>query len=342
MQWGLSDAVMQKKIRGSVMKSLARLVLLPAALTVLGMNAFAQEGFPLKPVRIVLPVAAGSSTDSVSRLLAEQLRAKWQQSVIVDNISGGGMNIGAEHVYKSAPDGHTVMVSAPGPIIFNQHIYKNLGYDGRKFLPITLVTRSANVLVVRKTLPVKSVTELIAYAKANPGKVSYGSQGAGSTAHLSAIQLSRRADLSLIHVPYRGAMPALNDVMAGHIDMFFDNVATSAPLYRDGKVNILAVGSLERSRFLPEVPTVHESGLPKFRSTTWSVMVAPPGTPAALIARINADVTEILGSASASETILRLGVEPSPTKPAEATRFLDEESALWGEILQQSQAELMQ
>jgi tripartite-type tricarboxylate transporter receptor subunit TctC len=298
--------------------------------------AWGQNTFPSKTVRIVLPVAPGSSTDTVSRLLAEHLRVKWQQPVVIENISGGGLNIGAEHVYRSSADGYTLLLTQPGPLVINHLLYKQLGYEGSKFIPITLVTRSANVMAMRKDFPADTLAEFIAYAKANPGKVSYGSQGAGTTAHLSAVQLERLAGLKLVHVPYRGVMPALNDVMAGHIDMFFDNLATSAPLYRDNKIKILGVGGAERSPFLQNVPTLREAGLSSFRSTTWSALVAPPGTPLDVVDNISMQVGEIIRRKDVSDTIASLGIEPSPMIPADTAKFLAAEAGLWSDVIKQA------
>src|ERR1700693_648168 len=251
----------------------------------------AQDSFPSHIVRLGVPPAGGSTTDTLARLLADKLGHAWPQSVIVENISGGAMNVGAEHVARSAPDGYTLMVSPPSPVSINHLLYRELGYDPRQFVAVALLAKVPNALVVRKDLPAGSIKELIAYAKANPGKLTYGSAGAGATAHLSASQLEVLAGIKMVHVPYRGAVPALNDVIAGHIDMFFDTLTTSVPFWRGGKVNILGVADSERSATVPDIPTIAESGLPGFRSITWFALVAPPGTPAATVAKINTDVT---------------------------------------------------
>ncbi len=250
------------------------------ALMALGAPAYADD-FPSHTVRIVVPAAGGSTTDTIARIVADQLGTKWGKAVVVENISGGGMVVGTTQVYRSPPDGYTLLVSPPSPITLNHLLYRDLAYNPREFVPVSLLARVPNALVVKKDLPAKDVKELIAYARANPGKVTYGSQGAGSTAHLSASQLEMLGGVKMVHVPYRGAVPALNDVIAGHIDMFFDTLTTSVPMYRGGKVKILAVGSTERSPVIPEVPSLAE-GLPGFRSVTWFAMVAPPGTPAPL------------------------------------------------------------
>jgi tripartite-type tricarboxylate transporter receptor subunit TctC len=225
------------------------------------------------------------------------------------------------------------MVSPPAQITFSHLLYRDLAYDPSRFVPVALLARVPNALVVRSDLPASNVSELIAYAKANPGQLTYGSQGAGSTAHLSASQLEVLGDIKMVHVPYRGAVPALNDVIAGHIDMFFDTVTTSVPMYRSGKVRILAVGSAERSPVVPEVPTLAESGLPGFRSVTWFALVAPPATPAALADKINRDVVDALRSPDVAERLARLTLEPMIGSRADATRFFAEETRLWGKVI---------
>jgi tripartite-type tricarboxylate transporter receptor subunit TctC len=300
----------------------------------LSMATSAQEAFPSRVVRLVVPAAGGSTTDTLARLLADRLSQKWPQSVIVENISGGAMNVGAEHVARSAPDGYTMLVSPPSPVALNHLLYRDLGYDPRRFAAVALLAKVPNALVVRKDLPATSIKELIAYGKANPGKLTYGSQGAGSTAHLSASQLEVLGGIKMVHVPYRGAVPALNDVIAGHIDMFFDTLTTSVPLYRGDKVRILAVASPERSADVPELPTIAESGLPGFRSITWFALVAPPDTPAPLVAKINADVNEAFRGLA--DKLRELRLEPMPASPADAAKFIADETNLWGKVIKEA------
>jgi tripartite-type tricarboxylate transporter receptor subunit TctC len=296
--------------------------------------AHADDAFPSRVVRLVVPAASGSTTDTIARLLAEKLGRTWSQSVIVENISGGAMNTGAEHVAKAPPDGYTLMVTPPSPVSINHLLYNDLNYDPRKFTAVALLAKIPNALVVRNELPAKDVKELIGYAKANPGKLSFGSQGAGSTAHLSASQLEVLAGIKMVHVPYRGALPALNDLIAGHIDMFFDTLTTSVPQWRAGKVRILAVASAERNASVPELPTVAESGVPGFRSITWFVLVAPPGTPTAVVDKINRDVNAAFGELGEKFAALRL--EPVPGSAADAARFIADETALWGKVIEEA------
>ncbi|HVY58763.1 MAG TPA: tripartite tricarboxylate transporter substrate binding protein [Xanthobacteraceae bacterium] len=296
----------------------------------------AEDHYPSRLVKIVVPAAAGSTTDTLARLLADQLGRKWGQSVIVENISGAAMNLGSERVARSDPDGYTLLVAPPSPLSLNQMLFKDLAYDPTQFTPITLVAKIANVLSVRNDFPAKSIKELVAYAKANPGKLTFASQGVGSTAHLSASQLELLAGIKMVHVPYRGAMPALNDVMAGHVDMFFDTLATSVPLFRAGKIKILAVAGPERASAIPDVPTIAESGLPGFRSITWFGLVAPPKTPADLVAHINRDAVEVLKSKEVTATLAKLSLEPGATSPAETAKFFAAETQLWSKVIKET------
>jgi tripartite-type tricarboxylate transporter receptor subunit TctC len=300
----------------------------------------ADEPFPAHTVKLVVPAASGSTTDTIARVMADQLGQKWGKPVVVENISGGGMLVGTTSVFRSPPDGYTLLVSPPSPITLNHLLYRDLAYNPREFVPVSLLARVPNALVVKNDLPATNVKELITYAKANPGKLSYGSQGAGSTAHLSAIQLEMLGGVKMVHVPYRGAMPALNDVIAGHIDMFFDTLTTSVPMYRGAKVKILAVGSAERSPVIPEVPTIAESGFPGFRSVTWFAIVAPPGTPSALVEKINRDVVESLRRPEVKEKLQRMTLEPLIGTPADAAKFFAEETALWGKVITENKVKV--
>ena len=311
-----------------------------ALIAVAPAQSVAQDAFPSHVVKLIVPAAAGSTTDTIARMLADKLAHTWSQSVIVENVAGGAMNIGGERVAHATPDGYTLMVAPPSPISINQLLYHDIDYDPLKFVPIALLAKIPNALVVRNDLPAKSVQELIAYAKANPDKVTYASQGAGSTAHLSASQLELLAGIKMVHVPYRGAVPALNAVMAGRIDMFFDTLTTSVPLWRGGKLRILAVASPERSPDVPELPTIAESGVPGFRSLTWFALVAPPGTPAAIADKINRDVNAAFGELADRFRAVRL--EPMPGSVADAARFIADETALWGKVIREAHVTVQQ
>jgi tripartite-type tricarboxylate transporter receptor subunit TctC len=298
--------------------------------------SLAQDAYPSRVVKIVVPAAGGSTTDTLARLVADKLSQKWGKSVIVENIAGGAMNIGAASVARAAPDGHTLLVAPPAPLSFNDLLFKDLGYLPTQFVPITLLATIPNILVVRKELPAASLKELIAYAKANPGKLTYASQGAGSTAHLSASQLEVLGGIKMVHVPYRGAQPALTDVLAGHVDMFFDTPTTSVPLYRENKVKVLGVADDKRTRALPDIPTFSEAGLPGFRSITWFGLVAPPQTPAALADHINRDVVEILKSPEIGAKLQELSLDVGASSRADASKFFAEEAALWSKVIKEA------
>jgi tripartite-type tricarboxylate transporter receptor subunit TctC len=296
----------------------------------------AQEPYPSRTVKIVIPSAPGSTTDTLARILADQLSQKWGKAAIVENIPGGAMNIGASNVARAAPDGYTLLLAPPSPLSFNHLLYRDPGYDPTRFVPITMLAKIPNVLVVRKELPANTLKELIDYGKTNPGKLSYASQGVGSTAHLSAAQLEVQAGIKMVHVPYRGAQPALTDVLAGHVDMFFDTLATSVPLYRDNKVKLLGVADLRRAGAVPDVSTFSEAGLPGFKSVTWFALVAPPATPAALAEQINRDVVEILGRKDVGDMLRKISLEAGATTPAGTARFFADETALWGKVIKEA------
>ena len=253
---------------------------------------------------------------------------------------GAPRNIGASNVARAAPDGYTLLIAPPSPLSVNDHLFKDLGYAPAQFVPITLLATIPNVLVVRNDLPVTTVKELIAYGKANPDKLSYASQGAGSTAHLTASQLEVLAGIKMVHVPYRGAQPALTDVIAGHVDMFFDTPTTSVPLYREGKVKMLGVADTKRLTAVPEVPTISEAGLLGFRSITWFGLVAPPQTPGALADKLNHDVVEILNSKEVTDQLHGLSLDVAATTRADAAKFFAEESALWSKVIKEAKIPL--
>jgi len=305
------------------------------ALTAIVTRASDAQDYPARLVTLVVPSPAGSTTDALARLLAEQLNQKWGRSVIVENNSRG-LNAGAEQVARANPDGYTLLVSPPLPLTVADLLYREIGYRPAQFAPVSLLAKIANALVVRKDFPAKTVQELVAYGKANQGKLTYGSQGAGSTAHLSGAQLEMRARIKMVHVPYRGSAPALNDIIAGHIDMFFDTLTTSVPLHQADKVRIMAVAGTERSAALPDVPTIAESGLPGFRSITWFAMVAPPNTPAALTSRINRDVVEVLQRPLVQSKLRDLRLDVMIGSPADASKFFAEETQLWGGVIKEA------
>jgi len=296
----------------------------------------AQEPYPSKVVKVVVPSLPGSTTDILARLVAKELQDKWGKPVIVENMAGAATNLGSEYVARAVPDGYTLLLCPPSPLTVNQLLYHNLKYDPTKFVPLVMLAKIANILDVRPNFPATDLKGLIAYGKANPGKLTFASQGVGTTAHLSGSELEVLAGIKMVHVPYHGAQPALTDIMAGNVDMFFDTLATSVPLHRGGKLKILAVADLQRAKAAPDLPTFSEAGMPGFRSITWFGMVAPPGTPAALAERINRDTVEMLRRPEVAERLSALSLEAGATSTAETAKFFADETALWGKVIQEA------
>jgi tripartite-type tricarboxylate transporter receptor subunit TctC len=303
-------------------------------------SGWAQEPYPSRLVKIVVPSLPGSTTDILARIVADQLGQKWDKPVVVENVSGAAMNIGAERVYRAPPDGYTFMICPPAPVTIQHMLYRDIAYEPTKFVPVAMLAKIANVLTVRKDLPANTIPELIDYAKKNPGKLTFASQGVGTTAHLSASELEMLGGIKMVHIPYRGAQPALNDVIAGHVDMFFDTLTTSVPLLRDGKVKILGVASPERVPSVPDIPTIAEQGLPGFRSITWFALVAPPETPAAIADKVNRDVAEFLQKPKIAEKLQNLRLDPMGGTRADAAKFFADETALWGKVITENHVAL--
>ena len=318
------------------MKSARSLALAVVFAVIAAATGRAQDAYPTHVVRIVLPVLPGSTTDIVARLVAAQLSDKWGKPVIVENMPGAAMNIGAEYVSRAEPDGYTLLLCPPAPLAIQQLLYHNLKYDPTKFVPMALLAKITNILDVRENFAANNVQEFIAYAKANPGKLTYASQGIGSTAQLAGAELEVLAGINMIHVPYHGAEPALNDLMAGNVDMFFDTLTTSVPLYRAGKLKILGVASPERASVIPDVPTIAESGIPGFRSITWFAIAGPPGTPSPLAERINRDIAEILQKPEITERLRTLQLDPMSGSTADVAKFIAGETQLWGKVIAQA------
>jgi tripartite-type tricarboxylate transporter receptor subunit TctC len=316
--------------------SLRCLVFAALLMAALAPAAARAQAYPTHLVKIVLPVLPGSTTDILARLVAQNLSQKWGKPVIVENMAGAATNLGSAYVAHAAPDGYTLLICPPSPLAINQMLYHDLQYDPTRFVPIALLAKIANVLDVRPGFPAKSVQGLIAYAKANPGKLTFASQGVGTTAHLSGAELEVLGGIKMVHVPYHGAQPALTDVMAGNVDMFFDTLATSVPLYRAGKLTILGVASPERDRAIAHVPTVAEQGLPGFRSITWFALAGPPGLPAAIAEKINRDTNEVLQKPEIIARLHDLRLAPMGGSSADAAKFIADETQLWGRVIKES------
>lgn len=305
--------------------------ILPAVALALSLAAQAQD-YPSRPVKVVVPFPAGGASDVLARIVAEKLQAKWGQPFVVENRSGAAGNIGAESVFKAEPDGYTLLSAPPPPLVINKRLYAKLAYDSDAFAPVTLIAVVPNVLMVHPKVGVSSVQELIAYAKANPDRLNYASQGSGGTAHLTAEMLKSMAGIKIVHVPYKGTAPALTDFLAGQVQMMFENLASSLPHIRAGKVKALAVGSEKRSAFLPDAPAMSEV-LPGFVSVTWFGVVAPPRTPPEIANRLSAAIAEVLRLPEVAKKLTDMSAEPGGITPAEMGAFMRREADLWGGVI---------
>jgi tripartite-type tricarboxylate transporter receptor subunit TctC len=292
----------------------------------------AQE-YPSKPVKIIVPVPAGGAADTLARVVGEKLSAKWGQPVIIENRAGAGGNIGADYVFNQPGDGHTLLLSPPGPIAINKSLYKNISFDSDQFVSVSVIAANPNVLLVHPKVPARTVQELIAYAKANPGKLNYASSGAGSTTHLAGELLKRSAGVDIVHIPYKGGPPAFADLMAGTVDMMFQGLATALPVILEGRLRVLAVGGEKRHAALPDVPTMNEI-LPGFVSTSWSGLVASPKTPPAIANKISAAIAEAFKNPDVARQVKGLDARDLIlSTPAEADRFMKEERERWGGVV---------
>ncbi|HYD57112.1 MAG TPA: tripartite tricarboxylate transporter substrate binding protein [Burkholderiales bacterium] len=300
----------------------------------------AAQSFPNKAVRVVVPFPAGGAADSIARIVTERMSNKWGQPVLVENRAGAGGNVGADAVYRADPDGYTLLSSPPGPLSINHNLYKELSFEPGRFVPITVLCLSPNVISARNELPVGSVKELVAYAKANPGKVSYASQGNGSTSHLSAAMLASMAGLQLLHVPYKGEAPALTDLAGGRVDIFIGNLFAALKLAQGGRIKLLGVASEKRNAVAPDLPTVSEAGVPGFLSSAWFALVAPPQTPAAVAREINAAAVEALRSDDVRKKLLALGAEPVGGTTAETAAFIKDETERWKKVIKDANVTL--
>ena len=309
-----------------------------AAAAVCG-TAYAQSGnYPSKPVTIVVPFSPGGATDIMSRTLAERLKNRLGQPVIVENKPGAGTMIASEFVAKSAPDGHTVLLAASS-LGIAPALYSKVNYDPVKdFTPISLVASVVHVLSVHPSVPAKNVAELVTWVKANPTKANYGSVGAGTSTHLESELFNTMAGVKMEHVPYKGSAPALLDLVSGNINVMFDAYASSKPFIADNKIRLLAVTTAQRSKLLPNVPTVAESGLPGYEAMPWLGFVAPAGTPAPVVNKFHAELMEVLKEPAVQEKFQSLGLDIIGNKPAEFSEFIKKDIVKWAKVVKDSGA----
>ncbi|KQW36231.1 tripartite tricarboxylate transporter substrate binding protein [Rhizobacter sp. Root404] len=308
-------------------------LLAATVLTVWTLPAMAQESWPNKSVRLVVPFAPGGSTDVIARMMAQKLNEIWGQTVIVDNRAGAGGNLGADIVAKSPADGYTLLFGT-GSITINPQLYKKMPFDTKKDLvPITNVASGPMLVVVPDDSPLTSVKDLIAQAKAKPGSVNFGSAGVGSQVHLAGENFANAAGVDIVHVPYKGEAPAYTDLIAHQTQMMVGNFAAASALLGKGRLRALAVTSKQRMPSMPDVPTVSESGLPGFENTGWFGLLAPAGTPAPILAKIHADVVKALTSTEIKARLYVQGMTPVGNSPAEFVKAMDEESQHWATVV---------
>jgi tripartite-type tricarboxylate transporter receptor subunit TctC len=327
-------------MRQKLPRAIAMLVSLAALALAVAVGA-QTPAYPTKPIRLVVPFPPGGATDILARNVAQRLTETWGQSVVVDNRPGAGGNIGTELVAKAAPDGYTLEMGTVGTHAINASLYAKIPFDHVKdFAPVILVAGVPNVLVVNPSLPVNSVQELIAYAKANPGKLNFASSGPGTSIHLSGELFKVMAGVQMTHVPYKGSAPALADLLGGQVQLMFDNLPPSLPQIKAGKLRPLAVTSLTRAPALPDVPTIAESGLPGFEASSWFGILAPAGTPPAIIAKLNAEVAKWLASPEGKEKLVAIGANAAGGSPEDFARHIQAETAKWAKVVKESGAKV--
>ncbi len=319
-----------------------------AAAATLPWAARAQGAWPAKPVRVVVPFAAGGTTDILARAIAPDLQKVFGQPFVIDNKPGAGGNTGAAEVAKAAADGYTLLMGTVGTQAINQSLYPKMPYDSAKdFAPVTLVAGVPNVLVLNpgtaQKYGVNSVADLIRVAKANPGRLNMASSGNGTSIHLAGELFKTMTGTFMLHIPYRGSGPALIDLMGGSMDLMFDNLPSALPHIRSGKLKALAVTSAQRSAALPDLPTVEEAGgavLKGFEASSWFGLVAPAGTPADVVNRVQQETAKILATPALRERMAQLGAIPSGNTPAEFTRFIEAETRKWAHVVKVSGAKI--
>lgn len=325
--------------RFSQVRSLIGLLLCLAAFDGFDSPARA-DGYPDRAVKIIVPFPAGGTADAVPRLVGEWLSRKWGQPVVIDNRTGAAGNIGAEQAYRSAPDGYTLLSAPPPPLVINQSLYPKLGFDPAKFEPIIVMAQVPNALIVNPdNVKATSLRELVEYLKNNPDKVTAATQGNGTTSHLTSELFQLMAKVKLRHIPYRGSAPALQGLLAGDVDVMFDNLGVSLPLVNAGKLKLLAVASPNRLPSLPDVPTIAEA-LPGFEAVAWYGIVAPPQTPKDIVDKINADVNEALRQPELQDRLRSLSAEVFGGSVDKTAKYLREEVARWGAVIKAANIEV--
>jgi tripartite-type tricarboxylate transporter receptor subunit TctC len=313
---------------------------LPAIVVAIGLGLVATgvasaQPYPSKLIRIVAPFPPGGPTDGAARLIADRLSAVLGQTIVVENRPGGaGGTIGVKSAASADPDGYTILFTPPGPLVTAPAIFKNVGYDPVKaFAPVAAVFSSPQILVVNPSVPAKSMQELVAYAKANPRKVSYASPGFGTQPHLLGEMLKLMTGADIVHVPYKGSAPVLTDLIAGQVQMYFDAASFLLPHVESGKLRVLAVADEQRLPQFPDTPTTVEAGFGKLQASYWVGILVPAGTPSAIVDRLNAAINEVMRSKAMEETLTKLTARARPGTPADFAAFMAAESKKWSETI---------
>jgi tripartite-type tricarboxylate transporter receptor subunit TctC len=305
-----------------------------AALVAFAAPASAQN-YPQQPIKLIVPFAPGGGSDILARILGEPLAKRLGQPVVIENKPGGGATIGADIVAKSSPDGYTILLTTPGPQITNPYLMPKLPYDpNRDLLPVVMLVKAVNVLVVTPSLPVKSVAELIAYAKTNPGKLNFSSSGVGASSHLSGELFKMMAGIDIVHVPYRGSGPSIADILSGNIQMSIDTVSTMLPHIQSGGMRALAVASSEKNPTLPDLPTIAET-LPGFDGSSINYISAPAGTPQAIVDRLNREFNAALTDPDVVQRMITAGMTPVVETQADLIKRVKDEQMKWRKVIEQ-------
>ena len=312
-----------------------------AAMLPLAGGAFAQEAWPAKPIKFVVPFPPGGATDILGRLAAAELNKAWGTQVVVENRGGAGGNIGAEAVARSPGDGYTMLVCTVGTHGINKSLYPKLGYDPEKdFVPVTLLALVPNVVVVHPSVKANNIKELIALLKANPGKIDFASSGNGTSIHLAGELFKSMTGTFMTHIPYRGSAPAIADLIGGQVQVMFDNLPSALPHIKSGKLRALAVTSEKRAAALPDVPTVAEAGVPGYEASSWFGIVAPAGTPKAVAEKTQQAIAKAWATPEVREKLLAQGAEPVANTPDAFGKFINAEIAKWAKVVKASGAKV--
>ncbi len=313
-----------------------------AALAAASLQVVAQDAgtYPSKPIRVIVNFPPGGTVDVLTRTVAQKLAEKWGQPVIVDNRAGAGGNIGAQAVASAAPDGYTLLATPPGPMTINQNLYKEMQFDPLRLVPVVLMASVPNVITARANFPASSVPELVAYIRANPGKVTYASQGNGSTSHLTGQMFATMTGGDMVHVPFKGEGPAVTELLGGRIDLFFGNISAVLKFRDTKQVKLLGLASAQRGSMASDVPSAPENGMPDFIASAWFAVAAPPGTPAQIANKLNAAIGEIIRMPEVREKFAAQGAEAVGGSPAQMATFMTQERTRWKRVIDTANVKL--